>query len=143
MDEETEAAVAEAESYATRGLDRLISTIGERLGGRASAKAVFGEPVERDGVTVIPVAKVRYGFGGGGGGGMSGSSLDDLEEAPEMGEGGGGGGGMMASPVGYIEITKGGAHFEPIRDPASVWPLVVASGVAAWLSLRGLRALFR
>jgi uncharacterized spore protein YtfJ len=143
MDDETAAAIAEAESTATRGLDRLLNAIGERIGGRASAKAVFGEPVERDGVTVIPVAKVRYGFGGGGGSGMSGKSLEDMDESPEMGEGGGGGGGMMASPVGYIEITKNGARFEPIRDPASVWPLIVAAGVAGWLSLRGLRALFR
>jgi uncharacterized spore protein YtfJ len=27
---------------------------------------VFGAPVERDGVTVIPVAAIRFGIGGGG-----------------------------------------------------------------------------
>lgn len=142
MDDETAAAIAEAEAAATGGLDRVLNALADRLGGRASAKAVFGDPIEREGVTVIPVARVRFGFGGGGGGGM-GKFHEDLEEAPEMGEGGGGGGGMMASPVGYIEITRDGARFEPIRDPASAWPLVVACGIAAWLSLRGLRALFR
>ena len=39
----------------------------EKLGAVAKAATVFGEPVERDGVTVIPVAKARWGFGGGAG----------------------------------------------------------------------------
>jgi uncharacterized spore protein YtfJ len=32
-----------------------------------TVKRVFGEPIERDGVTVIPVANVMGAFGGGGG----------------------------------------------------------------------------
>jgi uncharacterized spore protein YtfJ len=38
---------------------------GESLGSSATVKAVFGEPVHAAGRTVIPVAKVAYGFGGG------------------------------------------------------------------------------
>ena len=45
---------------AENGLTRLA----ESLGANAAASAVFGTPVERDGVTVIPVARVRWGFGG-------------------------------------------------------------------------------
>ena len=37
--------------FGSRVLDRIIS----QVGGRAGAKAVFGDPVERDGVTVITV----------------------------------------------------------------------------------------
>ena len=33
---------------------------------------MFGDPVERRGITVIPVAKARFGFGGGGGAGARG-----------------------------------------------------------------------
>ena len=44
-----------------------FSRLAERLGASASASSVFGEPVERDGVTVIPVARVRWGVGGGSG----------------------------------------------------------------------------
>src|SRR5215212_9113778 len=82
----------------------LIERMAERLGGAATARAVFGEPVERDGVTVIPVARVRWGFGGGGGAGEG-------KDGPGAGEGGGGG--VMASPAGYIEITASGATFKP------------------------------
>lgn len=40
--------------------------LAERIGARAGAAEIFGEPVVRDGVTVIPVARARWGFGGGG-----------------------------------------------------------------------------
>src|SRR5262245_38570153 len=74
--------------------DELIERIGQTVGERAHASTVFGEPVERDGLTVIPVAKARFGFGGGGGsGGPPG----------EEGSGGGGGGGAAVTPIGFIE----------------------------------------
>jgi len=47
---------------------------------------VFGEPYERDGVTIIPAASVRGGGGGGDGG--------------EANQGSGGGFGVSARPVG-------------------------------------------
>ena len=45
--------------------DDFLTNIAEKLGAAAKVSLVFGEPVERDGVTVIPVAKSRWGFGGG------------------------------------------------------------------------------
>ncbi|TXS45420.1 hypothetical protein EAO75_21440, partial [Streptomyces sp. uw30] len=47
----------------------LLERLADKLGGRASeaVAAVYGEPVTVDGVTVIPVAKVSFGFGGGAG----------------------------------------------------------------------------
>jgi uncharacterized spore protein YtfJ len=120
-------------------VDSLIDRIADRLGGRASVEAVFGTPVERGGVTVIPVAKVRWGFGGGGG--MDRSATD---QAPAQGSGGGGG--VVVSPLGYIEIKSGSAEFRLIRDPAAlltVAPVILAGGISALLLLRGLRRLFR
>ena len=114
----------------------LAEKLAEKLGASAKASAVFGEPTERDGVTVIPVAKVRYGFGSGGGAGSD-------DDGDHTGFGGGGGGGLEAKPIGFIQIRDGNAEFEDIRSPAEVWPLVVAGGMAAWLVLRGLRSIFR
>ncbi len=113
-------------------IDSFLGGLARRVGLKAGARNVFGEPVERDGVTVIPVAKVRYGFGGG---------MGEGEDGDGMGQGGGGG--VMASPTGFIEVRQGGATFTPIRDASAGWPMIVASGVAAWLVFRGLRALFR
>jgi uncharacterized spore protein YtfJ len=45
----------------------LIDSAVEHLHTSASVKTVYGEPVVIDGKTIIPVAKVAYGFGGGAG----------------------------------------------------------------------------
>ena len=97
-------AAASVAGPAAEVLERLAS----RLGSKASVSAVFGDPVDREGITIIPVARVGFGFGGGAGnGGRQG----------EIAQSGGGGGGLsMAAPVGYIEIKDGNAVFTPIRD---------------------------
>jgi uncharacterized spore protein YtfJ len=95
--------------------DERLSKIGEMLGGSATARAVFGDPVERDGITVIPVARVRYGFGGGSGGGGGRRRKRD-EGGDEDQFGSGVGGGVDAAPLGYIEIHDGQARFTRIRD---------------------------
>lgn len=102
---------------------RLLEGLAKRVGATARASSVFGEPVERDGVTVVPVARARWGFGGGCG--------------THDGEGGsGGGGGGIVDPVGYIEIRGGSATFKPVRDPLKWAALIVgAVGLAlvrAW-----------
>jgi hypothetical protein len=43
----------------------LLERLAERIGGRAKAEAVFGAPVQHGEVTVIPVARVRWGLGAG------------------------------------------------------------------------------
>jgi uncharacterized spore protein YtfJ len=45
----------------------FVASLAEKLGATARAATVFGDPVERDGVTVIPVARARWGYGGGAG----------------------------------------------------------------------------
>jgi uncharacterized spore protein YtfJ len=117
----------------------FVERLAKRLGISASAKAVFAEPVERDGVTVIPVAKVRWGFGGGSGSGRKFKKGD----VSNQGHGGGGGGGVHVAPLGYIEIKEGKAEYKPIRDPAALVPLVAVGGIVGWILLRGLRKLLR
>jgi uncharacterized spore protein YtfJ len=102
----------------------VVQRMGERVGLAARASAVFGEPVEREGVTVVPVAKSTWGFGGGSGG-----------EAANQGSGGGGGG--IVSPVGFIEIRDGSARFVRTRDVRlTAVRLAAAAGMLGWLSRR-------
>ncbi|MFI1358124.1 spore germination protein GerW family protein [Streptomyces sp. NPDC020898] len=70
----------------------LLERLAELLGGRACVTAFYGEPTTRDGITVIPVARVGFGFGFGGGAGRE-------VGATKTGEGGGGGGGVKARPT--------------------------------------------
>lgn len=98
----------------------FVERLAQTLGVEANASHLFAPPIQHEGVTVIPVAKARYGFGGGAG--------------QQRGEGGGGGGGgAVITPAGYIEITNGNTRYRPIRDPLAVLAVAVASGLAALL----------
>ncbi len=86
-----------------------------------SVRRVYGEPIESEGVTLVPVAKVR---GGGGGGG------DDTNN-------GGAGFGLAASPVGAYVIKDGEVSWEPAIDPGRIvlgWQIV--AGLAALAAFR-------
>ncbi|HKR63467.1 MAG TPA: spore germination protein GerW family protein [Thermoanaerobaculia bacterium] len=101
----------------------FIQRIAESIQIHANARQVYGDPVERDGTTIIPVARVQWGFGGGGIG----------RGAAERG---GGGGGARAYPAGFIHLRNGEAEFRPIHD-ASVVALAAVGigGLIAGLAL--------
>lgn len=108
--------------------DSFLDRLAQRLGATANAATIFGTPVERGDVTVIPVAKASYGFGGG-----SGTRSGE--------EGCGGGGGVRVAPVGYIEIRPSVVLYRPIRNWGVLMPalavgsvtLLAARGIAGWL----------
>lgn len=102
--------------------DELLQRIGQVVGEKATVSVVFGDPVEREGITVIPVAKSRFAFGGGGGAGT---------HSGQEGSGGGGGGGAVVSPVGYIEVHDGSARFKRISGPVDLLTVVAAAALAA------------
>ncbi|HYM16854.1 MAG TPA: spore germination protein GerW family protein [Dehalococcoidia bacterium] len=107
-----------------------VSNVAEEVG----ASVCFGAPVERDGHTLIPVARVSFGYGMGFGRGTgsarrpSGNGMSG-DEGGE-GEGGGGGGGGSSTPVAVIDITAADVRIEPITDSTRI----AMSGIvlAAW-----------
>ena len=116
-------ATAPAAEKAIKAADANMSVrIAERLSQSASTSAVFAAPVERSGITVIPVARASYGFGAG-----------------TRGEGSGGGGGVSVTPVGWIEITGAGSSFRPLRPAGQT----VAAALAALGLIAGGVALRR
>ena len=138
MSDDISRVIREAEAAARSRADDIVEMLADRVGLHAASGAVFGTPVEHDGVKVIPVAKVRWGFGGG-----SGRGIEEGSENGEIGEGSGGGGGVMASPLGFIEIRDGRAEFRRTHDPVSVVPIILAAAVATWVALRGLKKIVR
>jgi hypothetical protein len=79
------------------------------LAAARGARLCYGEPVRVEGRTVIPVARVRAAGG--------------------LGQRGGGGR-LDAVPVGFIEVSEGGARFEAIGQPASGVRALAAGGAA-------------
>jgi uncharacterized spore protein YtfJ len=137
----------EAKREAEAGVaDDRLSKLVEALGGTASAQAVFGTPIEKDGVTIVPVASVRYGAGGGG---HRGPGRKKRESGDPNQIGYGHGGGVQAAPVGYIELRGGEARYRRINDPARpmavalLFPLVgaVSFGIMALVSVRVAKTL--
>lgn len=111
--------------------DDLLATLAERIGARFDARTVFGAPVVPDGVTVIPVAAIRFGIGGRGG--------SDPSKGQD-GEGGGGGGSASASASGYIEIKEGRTRFVPVVHPARMLMLIGAMTLTGLAMMRPLLA---
>src|SRR4051794_19345832 len=72
------------------------------------AGAGFGKPVEADGVTIIPVARISGGSGEGSG------PANGADESASTGVGGGMG--VSARPVGVYLIRDGNVRWRPAID---------------------------
>ncbi len=124
-----------------------------------TVRRVFGEAYEREGVLVIPVARVTgmtgLGSGGGEGEGLpmwtgmpKGHAAPDepTGEAPTghgSGHGGGGGWGLHVKPLGVYVVDGHGAHWQPAVDVnrlmlgmqlVAAWGLAI--GFTAWAARR-------
>lgn len=105
----------------------MSASFSERLGGFATVKNVYGKPIGAQRKTIIPVARVRYGFGGGG------RARNGSEEVGTPEEGGGGGG-LVAVPSGVIEVAASGTRFVSASDTRKMLT-VAALGLVAGLIL--------
>lgn len=95
---------------------RMLASVIEGFRGQFTTRMVYGEPVSRDGVTVIPAATLRFAFGAGGsGGGVQRPAMEGQEPRASYGSGGGGGGAGRMSPAGFIEISDRGARWVPVE----------------------------
>jgi uncharacterized spore protein YtfJ len=110
------------------GVQDIIQSIAEKTQSSAHVKTVYGEPVVADGKTVVPVARVAYGFGGG-----AGSRAKTGNENDGKDEGGGGGGGCAVIPVGVVEITGGSTRYIAFGLVPKLTAGVVAGAMLGYL----------
>ena len=94
-----------------------------------TVKRVFGEPYEKDGVTVIPAARVRGGAGGGSG-----------EDPNSQGRGSGSGFGVTARPVGAFIVRDGDLNWRPAVD---VNRIILGGQVVVVVALLTARAIVK
>jgi uncharacterized spore protein YtfJ len=87
-----------------------------------TVKRVYGDPIERDGILLIPAAKVA---GGGGGGGDSDA-------------GSGGGFGVSARPVGAWVIRNGEVTWEPAVDATRIATLGMLVAIVFLWTVRSI-----
>jgi uncharacterized spore protein YtfJ len=108
------------------GTTEVLDTI-EQATEAMTVRRVFGEPVEKNGITTIPAASVRGGAGGGRG------------EGPD-GEGSGHGGGfaMNATPAGAFVIEGDDVRWRPAIDVNKVILGAQAVAIVAMLLARAI-----
>jgi uncharacterized spore protein YtfJ len=94
-----------------------------------TVKRVYGEPYEKDGVTIIPAARVQGGAGAGGG-----------EDPQGQGRGSGSGFGVNARPVGAFIIRGGELSWRPAVD---VNRIILGGQVVAVVALLTIRAIVK
>jgi len=105
-------------------IQELMAGAGDNL----TVKRVYGEPYEKNGVTLIPAAAIRGGAGGGEG-----------ERGGDEG-GMGGGFGMTARPVGAYQIKGDEVSWIPAADTTRV---IILSEIVAIVALLVFRSILK
>ena len=92
-------------------LNDLMDTTMDKIRDMVDSNTIIGEPITTpDGVTVIPVSRVSFGFGAGGG---------DYGKTDTAHFGGGAGAGVKVDPVAFLVIKDGQTRMVPVAVPAT------------------------
>lgn len=89
-------------------IENLINQTADKAMNALKSTTVLGEPLTVDGVVIIPVYKISYGFGGGGFEKPDKKSVQNLS--------GGAGAGVTKEPVAYITVNNGQTEYININD---------------------------
>lgn len=90
-------------------LSELIHSAMDKVHEMVDTNTIVGQPINTpDGVTLIPISKVSFGFGSGGG---------DYGKAQPKGFGGGAGGGVKIDPVAFLVVKEGQTRVIPVAAP--------------------------
>ncbi len=91
-------------------LHDLMETSMGKIREMVDSNTIIGQPiVTADGVTLIPVSRMSFGFGGGGA---------DYGKPSKDGFGGGAGAGVRIEPVAFLVIKDGVTRVLPVAMPA-------------------------
>lgn len=101
-----------------------------------TVRRVFGEPIERDGILVVPVARVLGGAGAGSGQEETGKE----EDARPARRGSGGGWGAVARPAGVYVISGANVRWVPALNLNQI---IVGGQIAAVVALLVLRSIVK
>ena len=90
-------------------LSDLMRSTMEKVREMVDTNTIVGQPITTpDGVTLIPISKVSFGFGSGGG---------DYGKTQPQNFGGGGGAGVKIDPVAFLVIKDGITRVLPVAVP--------------------------
>jgi sporulation protein YtfJ len=94
----------------------LMSTTLQKIKEMVDVNTIVGQPIQTaEGITLIPISKLSFGFASGG------SDFTGKHQKPdsENAFGGGGGAGVNISPVGFLVVKGDSVKMLPIAPPPS------------------------
>lgn len=95
--------------------DMLGSSIA-KLREMVDVNTIIGDPIQTpDGVTILPVSKVKFGFAGGG----SDFATKNYPANRDNAFGGGSGAGITITPVAFLILKGESVRLLPVTEPAS------------------------
>lgn len=83
----------------------------DKLRAMVDADTIVGTPIEKGGVTIIPISKASFGLATGG--------SDFPSKNPQGLFGGGGGAGVTITPVAFLTISNGNVNVVQIYKDAT------------------------
>ena len=95
-------------------INELLSTTMQKVRELVDANTIVGQPIQtQDGVTLIPVSRLSFGFAGGG------SDFTTKNQKPEGKNsfGGGTGAGVKVEPVAFLVVKDGFVRLLPVAPP--------------------------
>ena len=95
--------------------DMMNGAIG-KIREMADANTIIGDPIQtQEGVMIIPVSKVKYGFAGGG----SDFSTKNYPANKDNPFGGGTGASVSITPIAFLIVKGESVRLMPVAEPAS------------------------
>lgn len=92
-------------------IGNLLGVTMNQMRNMVDVNTVVGDPITTpDGITVIPVSKVSYGFAAGG---------SDFQAKDKPAFGGGNGAGVKIEPIGFLVVKDGNVRMMNITPPAA------------------------
>lgn len=92
----------------------FIDTLLEKMKTTIKTESVVGEPIKVGNVTILPIAKITFGFGAGG---------EDIEK--NKGFGGGSGGGATITPIGFLIIKDNDVSLIPMHENETLFDKLI------------------
>lgn len=108
-------------------IESLMMTAMSSIQNMVDVNTIIGEPIEtQEGITIIPVSKVGFGFAAGGSE-FSGETIKEYNKKDKDEEieyklpfGGGAGAGVSISPVAFLVVQEGNVKLIPIDHDSCI-----------------------
>lgn len=104
-------------------IEGLMTTTMENLKDMVDVNTIVGDPVESpDGVVIIPISKVSFGFASGGAqyNNKDFKKEDEDKSSNELPFGGGSGAGVSVQPVAFIVVGNGQMKLLPVDQGSNI-----------------------